>query len=107
MCIVLVIGILGLGYAYLSRKPVIVYNVSSTVYLTATEYVPDEDKVNINTANVEELQELDGIGEKLAEEIVAYREENGDFTSPYDLKKINGISHAKAEKLAPYVKVEG
>lgn len=107
LCIFLVIGILAVGYIYFSRKPIAVYNVSSTVYLTADEYVPDEDKVNINTANAEELQDLDGIGEKLAEKIVAYREANGDFTSPYDLAEINGISQAKAEKLAPYVKVEG
>lgn len=87
------------------RKPVAVYNVSSTVYLTAEEYVPEEEKININTASSEELRKLEGIGEKLAEKIIAYREANGDFDSVYELAEVSGISEEKAEKLAPYVKV--
>ncbi len=105
--LVLFLVVLALAAAaiYLSRKPVTVYNVSSTVYLTNEEYVPDEEKVNINTASAEELQKLDGIGEKLSEKIIAYREEKGKFTSVYELSEVSGISEDKAEKLAPYVKV--
>ncbi len=105
LVIFIVILIVAAGVIYLSRKPVVVYNVSSTVYLTADEYVPDEEKININTASAEELQDLDGIGEKLSEKIIAYREENGNFTSPYELSEVSGISEDKAEKLAPYVKI--
>ena len=41
--------------------------------------------VNINTANVEELQQLKGIGAKKAAEIVAYREAHGEFKNVDEL----------------------
>lgn len=47
--------------------------------------------VNINTAGKEELMELDGIGEKLAERIIQYREENGAFGSIQDITRVSGI----------------
>lgn len=47
--------------------------------------------VNINTANAEQLMTLDGIGEKLAERIIDYRMENGDFERPQDITLVPGI----------------
>lgn len=48
--------------------------------------------VNINTADAETLaKELKGVGPKRAEKIVEYREQHGNFTSPYDLAEIAGI----------------
>ncbi len=102
----LITMILAVTVIYSSRKTVEVVNVSSTVYVTEEEYVPNEEKININTANEEELQRLEGIGEKLSEKIIEYREANGDFASAYELAEVNGISEEKAEKLAPYIKVE-
>ncbi len=102
----LITMILAVTVIYSSRKTVEVVNVSSTVYVTEEEYVPNEEKININTANEEELQRLEGIGEKLSEKIIEYREANGDFASAYELAEVNGISEEKADKLAPYVKVE-
>lgn len=46
--------------------------------------------VNINTATVEELQSLKGIGKSKAQAIVAYRNEQ-NFTSIDDIKKVKGI----------------
>ena len=51
----------------------------------------DLQNVNINTANVEELMTLDGIGQKVAENIIAYREKNGSFQKPEDLMMVKGI----------------
>ncbi len=51
----------------------------------------DERKVNINTADVSRLETLNGIGTKKAENIIAYREENGTFHSIEDLKEVSGI----------------
>ncbi len=102
----LITMILAVTVIYSSRKTVEVVNVSSTVYVTEDKYVPDEEKININTANEEELQRLEGIGEKLSEKIIEYREANGDFASAYELAEVNGISEEKAEKLAPYIKVD-
>ena len=50
-----------------------------------------EGKVNINTATVEELKTLKGVGEKKAEAIIEYRKENGSFQTKEDLMKVRGI----------------
>ena len=55
--------------------------------------------VNINTANAEELAKaIKGIGASKAEAIVAYREQNGPFTTVEDLAKIKGIGKKTVEK---------
>ena len=47
--------------------------------------------VNINTANVEKLMTLEGIGKTYAQRIVEFRDKNGPFKTPQDLTKIKGI----------------
>ncbi|QLB13612.1 competence protein ComEA [Bisgaardia hudsonensis] len=57
------------------------------------------DKVNINTATASEIQQaLTGIGEKKAIAIVAYRQENGNFTDIEQLTEVKGIGKATLEK---------
>lgn len=58
-----------------------------------------EKKVNINTASMEELMTLTGIGEAKAESIIRYREENGGFQSIEDLMEIGGIKEGVFEKI--------
>lgn len=48
-------------------------------------------QVNINTASATELQKLNGIGEKKAQQIIAYRQEKGGFKSIDELKEVSGI----------------
>ena len=55
--------------------------------------------VRINTATVDELCALKGVGPKLAEKIVGVRESRGPFKTPSDLKKVPGIGEKKLEKL--------
>ena len=50
-----------------------------------------DGKVNINTATVEELKTLKGVGEKKAEAIIDYRKKNGSFKTKEDLMKVRGI----------------
>ncbi|MCI4139257.1 helix-hairpin-helix domain-containing protein, partial [Bacillus vallismortis] len=47
--------------------------------------------VNINTATLEELQGIPGVGPSKAEAIIAYREENGRFQTIEEITKVSGI----------------
>ena len=58
--------------------------------VTSKEAAKD-GKVNINTATVEELKTLKGVGEKKAEAIIDYRKKNGSFKTKEDLMKVRGI----------------
>jgi competence protein ComEA len=62
--------------------------------------------VNINTATVEELDTLPGIGPTYAARIVQYREGNGPFRTVDALLLVQGIGPATLEKLRPFVTVE-
>lgn len=55
--------------------------------------------VNINSATVEQLCELPGIGNATASAIVEDRESNGPFASPEDLMRVSGIGEKKFAKL--------
>jgi competence protein ComEA len=48
-------------------------------------------KVNINTASLDELQTLPRIGEKVAQRIVDYRKEHGDFKKIEEIMKVKGV----------------
>ena len=62
-------------------------------------------KVNINTATVDELTTLNGIGKAKAEAIVAHRTANGDFKSVDDLNNVKGIGDKIMEKIKPEITV--
>lgn len=62
--------------------------------------------INVNTATIEELITLPRIGQVTAERIVAYREENGNFTSLESLGNVSGIGDGTLEGLAPFVVFE-
>jgi competence protein ComEA len=49
------------------------------------------DKVNINTASVEQLMQLDRVGASYAQRIVEYREKNGPFKAPEEIMNVKGI----------------
>lgn len=58
---------------------------------TVSAPVGTEAKVNINTASVKELKTLKGVGAKVAERIVEYREAHGPFKKKEDLRKVEGV----------------
>jgi competence protein ComEA len=59
-----------------------------------------DEKININKATKSELLSINGIGSTTADEIIAYREKNGAFSSIDDLTKVKGIGEKKAAKLS-------
>ena len=86
-------------------------SIPSVIYINENDKVNSENlddngqisnlnKININTATVEELSEnLSGIGETIAKRIVEYREHNGEFTNIEDIKNVSGIGDKMFESI--------
>ena len=63
-------------------------------------------KININTASVEELQQLPGIGPAKAQAIVDYRQSNGGFKTIEEIKNVKGIGEKTYEKLKELIDIK-
>jgi competence protein ComEA len=63
------------------------------------------EAVNLNTATVQQLDALPGVGPVTAAAIVAWRDANGKFTSVDQLAEVDGIGPTRLEKLRPLVRV--
>lgn len=77
---------------------------------TPTQTVPEETvsfPVNINTADADTLAALPGIGQVLAERIVAYRRQNGSFRAIEEITNVEGIGEKKAEAILELITVGG
>lgn len=61
--------------------------------------------ININTASVQQLKNLPGIGESKAQAIVAYREKQGSFSSIEQIKKVEGIKDGLFQKIKDSITV--
>jgi competence protein ComEA len=72
----------------------------------AENNAPNQGRININTASLEELCELSGIGESKAADIIAYREEYGAFLNVHDLLNVPGIGQAIFDKIEPSITIE-
>ncbi len=67
---------------------------------------PPDMRLDLNRATVAELVVLPGLGQRLAERVVADRAERGPFRSVDELDRVQGVGAALVERLAPYLVVE-
>lgn len=79
------------------------------VYTASLEQIQDESqdplKIDINTADAEQLDELPEVGPSTAESIVEYRRLNGEFRFVDELEEIPGIGPKTLEKIEPFATV--
>ena len=71
------------------------------------ESLPQIEVVNINTATLDQLQTLPGIGPVLAQRIIDYREANGPFKNPADLAQVEDIGKKRLEAILDYITTGG
>lgn len=89
----------------MKRKSWIICGLIAAWGLLAPVVLMAAEHVNVNTATIEELQTVKGIGEATARNIVEYRQAHGDFKSLDELSQVKGIGEKKAGKLARQLSV--
>lgn len=65
----------------------------------------EDKRVNLNTATLEELDALPGVGPSTAKNIIAYREAHGGFAAPEEIMNVKRIGEKTFEKLKEFIKV--
>lgn len=83
-----------------------VWSIDDMLTGEITQPVYDDGLVNINTADINELTSLPGIGDVRAQDIISYREENGSFSVPEDIMKVPGIKTSVYEKIKDLIAVD-
>lgn len=105
----------GLNLAQLLKDEAVVYVPREGEIPAITSAAPvggkavgssDSGKIALNQASAEDLQKIPGIGKKRAEDILAFRDQNGGFQSIDDLKKVSGIGEKTLEKIKDHVQVD-
>ena len=75
-------------------------------YKVKKKILPIEKSININSAEIEDLVKLPGIGPKTANNIVEYRKIIKEFKNIYDLLQVKGIGNSRLNKIKNYIFIE-
>ncbi len=78
---------------------------NSSNELTNNNQIKKDSKISINSASIEELMTLDGIGKAKAKNIIDYRNKKGKFKSIEEIKNVSGIGETLFEKIKNNIKV--
>ena len=80
-------------------------NANTNINVSKEGNTAEDGIININTASLEELQKINGVGEVKAKSIINYRETNGGFKSIDEMKNIEGIGDKTFEKMKDQITI--
>jgi competence protein ComEA len=96
---------LAIGVTILIALPALAANLQSQSPPPAAAATTAKPAINLNTATIDQLETLPGIGRKTAERIIEYRTKAGGFKRIEDLMNVKGIGEKSFLKLKPLVAV--
>ena len=98
--------VLAIGVTVLIALPALAANLQSQSPPPAAASAPTKPAINLNTATVDQLETLPGIGRKTAERIIEYRTKAGSFKRIEELMNVKGIGEKSFLKLKPLIAVQ-